>query len=145
MTFERFAPIPGIGSSRVARGHIHSSQEKTQRKNRRMEPSETPSCLILCLLIVFTQQLQILVTTLNQFFQITITLYYIRLIDYMDRRDTPPELVNSPTQGSPPPSKQTLCHYHLVISVSMKFYYYQISLLHHVCNQHEWADGHCDH
>ena len=20
-----------------------------------------------------------------------------------------------------------------------------ISLLHHVCNQHEWADGHCDH
>ena len=27
-----------------------------------MEPKETPSCLILCLLVVFTQQLEILVT-----------------------------------------------------------------------------------
>ena len=77
-------------------------------------------------------------------------IYQIKMRYYMDKRDTPPKRINSPTWGSLPPCKQTLCHYHLVISVSMKFYYYEIripwiSLLHHVCNQHEWADGHCDH
>ena len=47
----------------------------------------------------------------------------------MDKRDTPPKRVNSPTWGSLPPCKQTLCHYNLVISVSMKFYYHEIRIL----------------
>ena len=53
----------------------------------------------------------------------------IEMRDYMDKRDTPPKRVNSPTWGSLPPCKQTLCHYNLVISVSMKFYYHEIRIL----------------
>ena len=34
-------------------------------KGRKVEAKETPSCLIPCLLVVFTQQLEILVTTLD--------------------------------------------------------------------------------
>ena len=34
---------------------------------KNIEPNETPSCLVLCLLIVFTRQLEILVTTLLSF------------------------------------------------------------------------------
>ena len=45
----------------------------------------------------------------------------IKMRDYMDKRDTPPKRVTAQTWGSPPPCKQTLCYYHLVISVSMKF------------------------
>ena len=52
----------------------------------------------------------------------------IKMRDYMDKRDTPPKRVTSPIWGSVPPCKQTLCHYHLVISVSMKFYYYEIRI-----------------
>ena len=53
----------------------------------------------------------------------------IKMRDYMERRDTPPKLVTSPTLGSLPQCKQTLCHYHFVISVSMKFYYCEIRIL----------------
>ena len=34
-----------------------------QRKMKKIEPKEIPSCLIPCLLVVFTRQLEILVTT----------------------------------------------------------------------------------
>ena len=40
---------------------IGEKEIKTRRK--RIEPKETCSCLILCLLVIFTQQLEILVTT----------------------------------------------------------------------------------
>ena len=36
-----------------------------QRKRKEKELKQTPSCLILRLLVVFTRQLEILVTTLN--------------------------------------------------------------------------------
>ena len=52
----------------------------------------------------------------------------IKMRYYMDKRDTPPKRVTSPTWGSLPLCKQTLCHYHLVIYVSMKFYYYEIRI-----------------
>ena len=52
----------------------------------------------------------------------------IKMRDYMDKRDTPPKRVTSPIWGSVPPCKHTLCHYHLVISVSMKYYYYEIRI-----------------
>ena len=55
-------------------------------------------------------------------------IYQIKMRFYMDKWDTPPKRVTSPTWGSRPPCKQTLCHYHLVISVSMKFYYYEIRI-----------------
>ena len=48
--------------------------------------------------------------------------------DYTDKWDTPPKRVTSQTWGSSPPCKQTLCHYHLVISVSMKFYLNEIRI-----------------
>ena len=40
---------------------IGEKEIRTRRK--RIEPKETPSCLILCLLVVFTRKLEILVTT----------------------------------------------------------------------------------
>ena len=138
----------------------------SKEERRKMEPNKTPRCLILCLVIVCTRQLEILVTTLNQFSKFFLKLQYytilypavnmflhnvfrvclngggepqigevkcggsphlscncdqIKMRDYMDKRDTPPKRVTSRTWGSPPPCKQTLCHHHLVISVSMKF------------------------
>ena len=37
-------------------------EKEIKTRGKRIEPKETPSCLILCLLVVFTQQLEILVT-----------------------------------------------------------------------------------
>ena len=52
-----------------------------EKKTRKIEANGIPSCLILSLLIVFTWQLEILVTTQNQFSKIfsviIFTLYYI--------------------------------------------------------------------
>ena len=49
----------GISTSYYERGPQVLSKEN---RRKRIEPKETPSCLILCLLVVFTQQLEILVT-----------------------------------------------------------------------------------
>ena len=49
----------GISTSYYERGPQVLSKEN---RRKRIEPKETPSCLILYLLVVFTQQLEILVT-----------------------------------------------------------------------------------
>ena len=49
-----------IVAPKCSQRKIEEKEIKTRRK--RIEPKETPSCLILCLLVVFTQQLEILVT-----------------------------------------------------------------------------------
>ena len=52
---------PGISPGYYERGpRLRSSQN-----SRKIEPKEIPSCLILRLLVVFTWQLEILVTTRN--------------------------------------------------------------------------------
>ena len=51
---------PGISSGYYERGPWLLSKEN----RRKIEPKETPSCLIPRLLVVFTRQLEILVTTL---------------------------------------------------------------------------------
>ena len=54
---------PGISPSYYEGDPRLLSQENT----RKIEPKEIPSCLIPCLLVVFTLQLEILVTTLIQY------------------------------------------------------------------------------
>ena len=59
---------PGISSVYHERGPWLLSKES----RRKLEPKEIPSCLISHLLVVFTRQLEILVTTLlsSQIFQL---------------------------------------------------------------------------
>ena len=52
---------PGISPSYYEHGPWLLSKEN----KRKIDPTETPSCLIPRLLVVFTQQLEILVTTLQ--------------------------------------------------------------------------------
>ena len=54
-------PGPGISPGYYERLPERLSKEK----KRKIEPKEVPSCLIPCLLVVFTQQLEILATTLR--------------------------------------------------------------------------------
>ena len=57
-----FPPATMNVAPKCSQRKIEEKEIKTRRK--RIEPKETPSCLILCLLVVFTQQLEILVTAL---------------------------------------------------------------------------------
>ena len=50
----------------------HSPQLLLKENKRKMEPKETPSCLIPRLLVVFTRQLEILVTTLQMCHSLTL-------------------------------------------------------------------------
>ena len=45
--------------------HEHGPWLLSQENRRKIEPKEIPSCLIPCLLVLFTGQLEILVTALN--------------------------------------------------------------------------------
>ena len=52
---------PGISPSY----YEHLPRLLSKENERKIEPKEIPSCLIPCLLVVFTQQIEILVTTLR--------------------------------------------------------------------------------
>ena len=54
-------PGPGISPNY----YEHLPRLLSKENERKIEPKEIPSCLIPCLLVVFTQQIEILVTTLR--------------------------------------------------------------------------------
>ena len=50
----------------ISPGYSERLPQRLSKENKRkIEPKEVPSCLIPCLLVVFTQQLEILATTLR--------------------------------------------------------------------------------
>ena len=61
---ESRAVIKGRGPGISPGYYEHLPRLLSKENKRKIEPKEIPSCLIPCLLVVFTRQLEILVTTL---------------------------------------------------------------------------------
>ena len=63
----------------------HDPQLLSLENRRKIEPNKIPSCLIPRLLVVFTQQLEILLTTLIVYAGFTVSVYFnvvVKLLSY---------------------------------------------------------------